>query len=67
MSGFTLPYTANMFILMILYDLCLLAAQFCYTVVYIWKVESCVQIANRCGSWKISNCAQNLALQAPQF
>jgi hypothetical protein len=44
MSGFTLSYIANMFILMILYDFCLLPAQFCYT----RKVESCVQIADRC-------------------
>jgi hypothetical protein len=29
-SGFTLSYTANIFILMILYDFCLLRAQFCY-------------------------------------
>jgi hypothetical protein len=29
MSGLTLFYTANMFILMILYDLNLLPAQFC--------------------------------------
>jgi hypothetical protein len=26
---------------------CLLPAQFCYIIVYIWKVESCVQIADR--------------------
>jgi hypothetical protein len=32
---------------MILYDLCLLPAQFCYTIVYIWKVESCVQITDQ--------------------
>jgi hypothetical protein len=30
MSGFTLPYTANMFILMILYDFCFSLAQICY-------------------------------------
>jgi hypothetical protein len=45
MSGFTFSYTANMFILTILYDFCLLPAQFCYIIVYIRKVESCVQIA----------------------
>jgi hypothetical protein len=31
-SGFTLSYAANMFILMILYDYCLLPAQFCYII-----------------------------------
>jgi hypothetical protein len=37
-SVFSLSYTANMFILMILYDLTLLPAQFYYTVVYVRKV-----------------------------
>jgi hypothetical protein len=39
-SGFALSYIANMFILMILYDFCLLPVQFCYIIVYIPKVES---------------------------
>jgi hypothetical protein len=42
LSGFTLFYNRNTFILMILYDFCLLPAQFCYIIVYIRKVESCV-------------------------
>jgi hypothetical protein len=33
-SGFALSYTTTMFILMILYDFCLLPAQFCYVTVY---------------------------------
>jgi hypothetical protein len=37
-SGFALSYAANMVILMILYDLCLLSAQFFYITEYIWKV-----------------------------
>jgi hypothetical protein len=37
-SGFSLSYTTNMLILMILYDFCLLPAQFCYIIVYIRKV-----------------------------
>jgi hypothetical protein len=41
MSGFALSYTVNMFSLLILYDFCLLPAQFHYIIVYIWKVESC--------------------------
>jgi hypothetical protein len=64
MSGFTLPYTADMFIPMILYDFCLSPAQFCYIIVYIRKAESRVQIADRCAPWKISNGAQNLILHA---
>jgi hypothetical protein len=37
-SGFTLSYTKNMFILVILYDFCLSRAQFYYIIVYIGKV-----------------------------
>jgi hypothetical protein len=67
MSGFALSYTANMFSLMILYDFCLLPAQFCYIIVYTRKVESCVKIADRCSLRKISNGAQNLVLRALHF
>jgi hypothetical protein len=59
-SGFTLPYAANIVILMILCDLCLLPAQFCYIIVYLRKVERRVQIADRCASWKICNGAEAL-------
>jgi hypothetical protein len=65
--GFALSYTANMFILMIVYDFCLLPGQFYYIIVYTWTVESCVQIADRCGPWNIPNGADNLVLQALQF
>jgi hypothetical protein len=64
---FSMSYTANMFILMILYDFCFLPSQFCYIIVYIRKVESPVQIADRCAPCKISNGAQNHVLQALQF
>jgi hypothetical protein len=67
MSGFALSYTANMFILMILYDFSLLPVQCCYIIVYIWKVESRVQFADRCAPWKISNGADNFVLRALQF
>jgi hypothetical protein len=67
MSGFTLSYTANMFILMILYYFSLLLAQFFYVIVYLRIVESCVQIADRCALWKIFSCAQNLVLHALQL
>jgi hypothetical protein len=40
MSGFALSYTANMFIPMVLYDFCLLPAQFSYIIVHIWKVQT---------------------------
>jgi hypothetical protein len=40
MSSFALSYTANIFILTILYDFCLLPAQFCYLIVYIRNVEN---------------------------
>jgi hypothetical protein len=38
-SGFTLSYADNMIILLILYDLCLLSAQFCYIIMYICIYE----------------------------
>jgi hypothetical protein len=50
MSGFTLSYTVNMFILMILYD---------FIIVYTRKVENRVQIADRRALWKISSGAEN--------
>jgi hypothetical protein len=56
-----------MFILMISYDFCLLAAQFCYIIVYILKVENCVHIVHRCAPWKISDAAQNLVSHALQI
>jgi hypothetical protein len=56
MSGFALYYTANMFILMIPYDFCLFHAQFCYIIIYIWKIKSCVHIADRCAPWEILHC-----------
>jgi hypothetical protein len=64
MSGFTLSYTANMLILMILYDFCLSPAQIRYIIIYTQNVESCVQTADRCGPWKISSGAQNLVFHA---
>jgi hypothetical protein len=67
MSGFALSYAKNMFIFTILYDFCLLPAQFYYITVYIRNVESHVQIVVRCAPWKISNGAENLVLQALQF
>jgi hypothetical protein len=67
MSGFDLCYTANMFVLMILYDFCLLSAQFCYIIIYILKVENRLQIADQCALWKISNGAENLVFSASKF
>jgi hypothetical protein len=59
-SGLALSYAANMFILMILYDFCLLPARFCYIIAYIQKVESRMQIADQYARWKISNSVENL-------
>jgi hypothetical protein len=53
-------------IFMILYDLCLLPAKF-YVIMHIEKVANHVQTADRCATWKISNDAGNLVLQALQF
>jgi hypothetical protein len=40
-----------MFMLMILYDFCLLPAQFYGTVIYIWKIEAWMQIVDLCAGW----------------
>lgn len=42
MSAFALSYAAHMFILMTLYDFCLLFAQFSFVITYIKKFESYV-------------------------
>jgi hypothetical protein len=67
MSGFALSYNENTFILKILYDICLLRAQFCYVVVQIRKVERRVQIADRCEPWIISIGAENLSCTRYDF
>jgi hypothetical protein len=67
MVGFTLSYSANMFILIVLYDFCFLPAQFCYIIVYIRKGVNCLQITDWYAVWKISIGAWNLVLHALQF
>jgi hypothetical protein len=57
-SGLSLSYTANMFILMFLYDFSLLLAQFYYIIAYIRKFESRVQIAERCSPWNFQRCKE---------
>jgi hypothetical protein len=47
---------------MILYDFCLSPEQFCYIIIYIEKVESCVQIVDQCAPWKIYSGVENLVL-----
>jgi hypothetical protein len=47
---------------LILYDFCLLPAQFCLIIMYIQKDESCVQILDQCTPWKVSSGAENLVL-----
>jgi hypothetical protein len=66
MSGFTLAYTANMFILMILYDFCLFLPIVLYNRIR-KEVESPVQVVARFIPWKISSGEKNLVLQALQF
>jgi hypothetical protein len=49
---------------MILYDFCLLPAQFSDEIINVGNLESHMQFADRCAPWKMSNSAQNLVLQA---
>jgi hypothetical protein len=58
MSVFTLYCTANIFVPMILYDFCLLPAQFCHIIVYIRKVKSCVHwLISK--SYEYANCSMS--------
>jgi hypothetical protein len=66
-SGFALPLCCAMYILMILYLLCLLPVQFCYIIVYIRKIESHVQIADGCAPWKVSSDAEDLFCRSCHF
>jgi hypothetical protein len=66
-SSFALSYTTNILILIILYDFCLLPAQFCYIIVYIRKVESRVQIVDLCAPWIISDGGENLVFRRCSF
>jgi hypothetical protein len=67
-SGFAFSDVANICIYMILYEFCLLLAQVRCVVIStsIRFVESRVQLADRCASWKITDGAENLVLQAVQ-
>jgi hypothetical protein len=52
---------------MILYDVCLLPAQFHYVIINILYLESQVQLADWCAPWKFTSGAENLVLQVLQF
>jgi hypothetical protein len=66
-SGFALSNIANIFILMILYDFCLLPALFCYVIVNVRNLESHMNITDRRAPRKTAKDAKNLILQALQF
>jgi hypothetical protein len=66
-SGFALSNVANIFILMILDDFCLLPALFCYIIINVRYIKSHMHIANRCVPRKIANGTENLILQSLQF
>jgi hypothetical protein len=63
-SGFALSNVANSFIFMILDDLCLLPALFCYVIIIVWYMKSLMHTANRCAPRKIASGAENLILQS---
>jgi hypothetical protein len=52
---------------MILYDLCLLPAQYHYVIINIRFLEGHVQLADRCALRKFTNGTVNLVFQALQF
>jgi hypothetical protein len=52
---------------MILYNFCLLAAQFCDEVINIRNFERHMHIAYRCAPWTVASGVENLVLKAAQF
>jgi hypothetical protein len=52
---------------MILYDFCFLPAKFRFLIINVRYLESHVQLADRCASWKFTSDAAILGLQALQF
>jgi hypothetical protein len=66
-SGFTLSNVANIFIFMILDDICLLPAWFCYVIINVQNLENLVHIVNWYVPWKIANGAEKPILHALQF
>jgi hypothetical protein len=67
LSGFSFSGVRNIYIFMILYDLCSLPAQFPPVILNIRYMENHVQLAKRCAPWKFTNGAENFVLQALQF
>jgi hypothetical protein len=52
---------------MILYDFCLLLAQFRYVILNILYMENHVQLADGCTPWKFTSGGESLVLQALKF
>jgi hypothetical protein len=65
-SGHALFYVANVFIPMIVYDLCLLSAQFCRAITNIRYLENHMEISNRYTPRKIIIDTENLVFQGLQ-
>jgi hypothetical protein len=60
--GFTFSDVMNICIFVILYNLCLLPAQFCYVIINIRYLEGHVQLMDRCALWKFTSGAEYLVL-----
>jgi hypothetical protein len=58
--GFAFSGVANIWIFVILYDLCVLPAQFLYVIINIRYFESHVQLADPCATFNFSNYAGTL-------
>jgi hypothetical protein len=65
--GFALSYIANICVNVILYDFCLLPAQFSDEIINVRNFGSHMQFADWCVPWKITTSAENHVLQALQF
>jgi hypothetical protein len=67
MPSFFFSYVTNVCIFVILYDLSVLPAQFCYAVINIWHMERYIILADPCTSRKFTSSAENLVSQALKF
>lgn len=66
-SGFTFSEIANIWIFIILYDLCLLRAQFCNIIINIQDLESQEQLVDRFAPLKFTNSVENLDFKCYNF
>jgi hypothetical protein len=59
MLGFVFAQVSNIYIIVILYDFCLLPAYFCQVIVNLRNLERPMQSASRCAPWWVTSGAED--------